>query len=99
MFRNIPRNIEGVSHFPEEHAVFFRQNISIFQPFQRFRPAYSMHIPPFRRFRIREVMSEYTFGSLLRIPDVKNVGSDLALEELRISPSAWWAPPPYYTED
>ena len=29
----------------------------------------------------------YTLGPALRIPDVKNMGKDLAPEELRISPS------------
>ena len=34
----------------------------------------------------------YTLGPALRIADVKNMGKDLALEELRISPRDPWEP-------
>ena len=38
------------------------------------------------QYMYRYPILEYTLGPPLRIPDVKNVGRDLALEELRICP-------------
>ena len=41
----------------------------------------------------REEMSLYTLGPALRIPDIKNMGKDLAPEELRICPRLMGGPP------